>query len=39
MTLTNAGTITGTAGVGVNINDPGSTDKATVTNTDAITGE
>ena len=31
-TLTNAGSITGTAGVAVNINDPASTNKATVTN-------
>ncbi len=37
-TLTNAGTITGTAGVGVNINDPEPTNKATVTNTGIITG-
>ena len=41
LTLTNAGSITGTAGVAVNINDPGSTDKAMITNstTGAISGD
>ncbi len=38
MTLTNAGTITGTNGYGVTINDSGATDTATVTNTNTITG-
>ena len=38
LTLTNMGTITGTSGYGVTINDSGATDKATVMNTNTITG-
>jgi hypothetical protein len=38
VTLTNLGTITGTTGYGVTINDPAATNKASVTNSDIITG-